>query len=118
MAKDGRGVVAGFILVEPDEMERFQRNNGALHLAYAGVAKSQRGRGIFRALLQCVTNRDVPLTATVKFANQSGMVERLKRIGFCQTSVDPSREQYEFIREPIPSRRRRLERSDELLDSA
>jgi hypothetical protein len=104
VAKDGRGVVEGFIVVEPDEMERFQRSNGALHLAYAGVAKSQRERGIFCAPLQCVMNREVPLTATVRFANQSGMAERLKRIGFCQTSVDSSREQYEFIRERRPSK--------------
>ena len=100
---DGGGVVAGFILVEPDEMERFQRNNAALHLAYAGVAKTQRKHGIFRALLQCVMNRSVPLTATVKFANQSGMAERLKCIGFRQTSVDSSREEYTFIWQPISS---------------
>ncbi len=100
---DGGGVVAGFILVEPDEMERFQRNNAALHLAYAGVVKTQRKHGIFRALLQCVMNRGVPLTATVKFANQSAMAERLSRIGFRQTSVDSSREEYTFICQPISS---------------
>jgi hypothetical protein len=50
VATDGGGVVAGFILVEPDEMERFQRNNHALHLRYAGVAKAHRRRCIFRAL--------------------------------------------------------------------
>lgn len=98
---NGGGVVAGFILVEPDEMERFQRNNAALHLAYAGVAKTQRKHGIFRALLQCVMNSGVPLTATVKFANQSAMAERLSRIGFRQTSVDSSREEYTFIWQPI-----------------
>ena len=90
-------------MVEPDEMERFQRNNEALYLTYAGVAESRRGLGIFRVLLQCVMKRNVPLTATVKFTNQSGMAERLKRIGFCQTSVDSSREQYEFIWQPMPS---------------
>ncbi len=103
VATDGGGVVAGFILVEPDEMERFQRNNAALHLAYAGVAKTQRKHGIFRAMLQHVMNRNVPLTATVKFANQSGMAERLKRIGFRRTSVDSSREEYTFIWQPISS---------------
>jgi hypothetical protein len=45
----------------------------------------------------------VPLTATVKFTNQSGMAERLKRIGFRQTSVDSSREEYTFIWQPISS---------------
>jgi hypothetical protein len=48
-------------------------------------------------------NRGVPLTATVKFTNQSGMAERLKRIGFRQTSVDSSREEYTFIWQPISS---------------
>lgn len=103
VAKNGRGVVEGFILVEPDEMERFQRNNAALHLAYAGVAKTQRKHGIFRAMLQHVMNQNVPLTAMVKFANQSGMAERLKRIGFRQTSVDSSREEYTFFWQPISS---------------
>lgn len=103
VATGSRGVLAGFILAKPDKMERSLWNNAALNLNYVGVAKTERKHGIFRALLQCVMNRDVPLTATVKFANQSGMGERLSRIGFSQTSVDPSREEYTFIWQPISS---------------
>jgi hypothetical protein len=54
---DDDGRVAAFLLVEPDKMERFHRDNRALHLPYAGVTKSQRKQGIFHALLQQVRNR-------------------------------------------------------------
>ena len=90
IATDGGGAIAGFILVEPDEMERFQRNNHALHLRYAGVANTYRQQGIFRALVQQVMKRSVPLTATVKAANQCQMAARLTQIGFqtCRTTSD------------------------------
>jgi hypothetical protein len=39
---DDRDTVVGFLLIEPDEMERFQRDNQALHLPYAGVTRNQR----------------------------------------------------------------------------
>jgi hypothetical protein len=58
------GCITGFLLVEPDKMERFHRDNQALHLRYAAVAKSQRKQGIFRALIHQVMNRKVPMTAT------------------------------------------------------
>lgn len=82
VAIDDDGRVVAFLLVEPDKMERFHRDNQALHLPYAGVTKSRRKQGIFRALLQQVRNRKVPLTATVKAANRSGMAARLMQIGF------------------------------------
>jgi len=94
VAKDGRGVVAGFILVEPDEMERFQHDNHALHLCYAGVAKTYRKRGIFHLLIKQVMKRSVPLTATVKAANQCHMAALLQRIGFQRWSGDPQIEEH------------------------
>jgi GNAT superfamily N-acetyltransferase len=90
---DGKGAVAGFILVEPDEMERFHRNNCALHLRYAGVGHSYRRQGVFRALVQHVIARNVLLTATVKAANRSQMAALLKRIGFQKWSGDPRLEE-------------------------
>jgi ribosomal protein S18 acetylase RimI-like enzyme len=74
--------IVGFILVAPDELERFQLENDALHLHYAGVKKEQRRRGIFRALVAKVVERGAPLTATVKNANQSQMASRLEALGF------------------------------------
>jgi ribosomal protein S18 acetylase RimI-like enzyme len=89
VATDGGGVVAGFILVEPDEIERFQHDNQALHLRYAGVSKTCRRQGIFRALIQQVMKRSVPLTATVKAANRCQMGALLRRVGFQRWSGDP-----------------------------
>ena len=91
---DGGGVVAGFILVEPDEMERFHHDNRALHLRYAGVSNAYRRQGIFRALIQQVIKRGVPLTATVKAANQCQMAALLQRVGFQRWSGDPQIEEH------------------------
>jgi ribosomal protein S18 acetylase RimI-like enzyme len=87
---DSGGVVVGFTLVEPDRMERFHRDNEALHLRYVGVSKACRRQGIFRTLTQKVMLRSVPLTATVKAANRSQMATLLARIGFQtrSTTVD------------------------------
>jgi ribosomal protein S18 acetylase RimI-like enzyme len=88
VAVDGGGDVAGFLLVVPDEIERFQRDNHALHLRYSGVAISYRRQGVFRVMIQQVMERKVPLTATVKAANQSQMAEILKHMGFQKWSGD------------------------------
>ncbi len=87
VAMDDNGRVIGFLLVEPDRLERFHNDNLALHLCYAGVAKGQREAGVFRALIEQVMSRKVPLTATVKAANQSGMAARLMQIGFQKSST-------------------------------
>lgn len=100
VATDGGGVVAGFILVEPDGMERFQHDNHALHLRYAGVAKAYRQQGIFRSLVKQVMRRSVPLTATVKAANQCQMATLLQRSGFQRWSGDPQIEEH-FRWQPV-----------------
>jgi ribosomal protein S18 acetylase RimI-like enzyme len=89
VAMDAGGVVAGFVLVEQDEKERFYYNNQALHLRYVGVSKTCRRQGIFRALIQQVMKRSVPLTATVKAGNQCQMGALLRRVGFQRWSGDP-----------------------------
>jgi predicted N-acetyltransferase YhbS len=81
-AIDHGGSIIGFVLVRPDELERFMRDNDALHLAYAAVAHNQRGAGVFAALMQQAKRRQVPITAVVKSANRSGMSARLMRMGF------------------------------------
>jgi DnaJ-class molecular chaperone len=94
------GCITGFLLVEPDKMERFHRDNQALHLRYAAVAKSQRKQGIFRALIHQVMNRKVPMTATVKPANQSGMATRLTQMGFKKLGSDSRLEGDNFRWQP------------------
>jgi ribosomal protein S18 acetylase RimI-like enzyme len=93
VATVGNEAIAGFILAEPDELERFQRDNRALHLRYAGVAASCRRLGIFRTLIRRVMEQMVPLTATVKAGNRSEMAALLKRIGFQKCSGDPQLEE-------------------------
>jgi hypothetical protein len=82
VAIDDRGAVVGFLLVEPDQAERFLSDNGALHLPYAGVARAHRGRGALRGLIAAVMEERVPLTVTVKRTNTSSMVDRLKHLRF------------------------------------
>jgi ribosomal protein S18 acetylase RimI-like enzyme len=94
VATDGGGVVAGFILVEPDGMERFQHDNQALHLRYAGISNTCRRQGVFRALIQQVMKRGVPLTATVKAGNQCQMAALLQRVGFQRWRGDPQTEEH------------------------
>jgi hypothetical protein len=96
VSTDSSAAVTGFILVEPDRMERFQNNNQALHLRYAAVTSNQRRHGIFRRLLERTKDRNVPLTAIVKFANQSGIAKRLVRLGFENTGVNSQRQESEF----------------------
>ena len=91
---DGGGVTVGFVLVEPDEMERFQRNNHALHLRYAGVAQAHRQRGIFRALVKQLMKRSVPLIATVRAGNKRQMQVLLQHVGFQRWSGDPQIEEH------------------------
>jgi ribosomal protein S18 acetylase RimI-like enzyme len=88
------GAVAGFILAEPDEMERFHYDNQALHLRYAGVSNTCRRQGIFRALIQQVMKRGVPLTAIVKAANRCQMAALLQRVGFQRWSGDTQIEEH------------------------
>ena len=96
---DNSGQVIGFLLVRPDE-DNFFRKNKALHLAYAGVAENQRGRGIFRALIAHMLGRNVPLTATVKAQNKSGMVKRLRCMNFEEISARGDGQESRFIWKP------------------
>ena len=58
VALDAAGSVIGFLLVEPDELERFQLENGALQLAYAGVTRASRGNGALRLSLASAVRSD------------------------------------------------------------
>jgi hypothetical protein len=61
VAVDNAGRIVGFLLAEPDELERFHHDNQALHLPYGGVAKSMRKQGAFCRLIEMVMSCQVPL---------------------------------------------------------
>jgi hypothetical protein len=96
VAVDHAGRVVGFVLTEPDMMERFHRDNQALHLPYGGVTKSMRQQGAFHRLVEKAMSRQVPLTATVKRANRCGMAVHLLKIGFTKTSRNDQEDQFRW----------------------
>jgi hypothetical protein len=96
VAVDHASRIVGFLLAEPDKMERFYHDNQALHLPYGGVTKSLRKRGAFQKLIEMVMSRQVPLTATVKRANQCGMAVRLMKIGFTKISSNAQEDQFRW----------------------
>jgi ribosomal protein S18 acetylase RimI-like enzyme len=97
VAVDDASKIVGFLLIEPDEMQRFQLENDALHLSYAGVNKTNRGCGVFRSLMEILIRRGMPLTATVKNANQSQMAKRLEALRFRIAETRPDEKR--FVRE-------------------
>jgi GNAT superfamily N-acetyltransferase len=96
VAVDGSRIV-GFLLVEPNQTDRFWGEDEALDLRYGGVLPGHRGRGIFTELLRRVVGRLVPLTAAIPAANRSAAARRLKAVGFVGS---PSSGGMRFRREP------------------
>jgi GNAT superfamily N-acetyltransferase len=82
VAVDGGGHILGFVLVDPDLLERHYAEYEILELRYAGVAPDHRGQGIFTALIAKVTARLVPVTAIVSPQNRSNIAARLEKLGF------------------------------------
>jgi|SRR5262245_30828396 len=87
VAVDADGTIVGLALAKPDRLERFFHQNEALSVRYVDVSGSSRGRGIFRGLMDRLMAKNVPLTATVLNGNQSGMVDRLSKIGFTKSEA-------------------------------
>jgi predicted N-acetyltransferase YhbS len=88
VAVDAGGTIVGFVLAEPDNVERFFHKMGALSLPYLGVTGTKRRRGIFGTLMQKQTAKGVALTATVLHTNRCGMADRLAKIGFKKVGHD------------------------------
>ena len=82
VALDERERIVGFVLVDPDLLERHYAEYEILDLRYAGVAPEHRGQGIFTALIAKVLARMVPVTVTLPPLNRSNMAERLEKLGF------------------------------------
>jgi len=90
--------VVGFVLVDSAEVGRHWGENELLNLRYAGIAPGLRDSGALDALLGKVLERAVPITASVKDANRSGLAARLEALGFKRTAARLG-EQH-FRREP------------------
>jgi GNAT superfamily N-acetyltransferase len=85
VALDERERIIGFVLVDPELLERHYAEYEILDLRYAGVAPEHRGHGVFGTLLAKVLARLVPVTTTVPPQNRSDMAARLEKFGFRQT---------------------------------
>jgi hypothetical protein len=79
VALDGE-TVAGFVLVDSAEVGRHWGENELLNLRYAG--------GEMLDVLVCkVVERAVPIIASVRAANRSGLAALLERLGFRKTET-------------------------------
>ena len=74
--------IVGFVLVDPEVLERHYAEYEILELRYAGVAADFRGRGIFATLVAKVMTRLVPVTVAVSPLNRSDAADRLQKLGF------------------------------------
>jgi GNAT superfamily N-acetyltransferase len=82
VALDERERIIGFVLVDPELLERHYAEHEILDLRYAGVAPGHRGHGIFGALIAKVLARMVPVTAAVPPQNRWNIAARLEKFGF------------------------------------
>jgi GNAT superfamily N-acetyltransferase len=82
VALDKRGRIIGFVLVDPDLLERHYAEYEILELRYAGVAPDYRGQGIFASLVAKVLARLVPVTVNAPPLNRSNLADRLEKLGF------------------------------------
>jgi hypothetical protein len=79
VALDG-GTVAGFVLVDSAEVGRHWGENELLNLRYAGGE-------MLDVLVGKVAERAVPIIASVRDANRSGLAALLERLGFRKTET-------------------------------
>jgi GNAT superfamily N-acetyltransferase len=85
VALDEQERIIGFVLVDPEVLERHYAEHEILDLRYAGIAPEHRSRGIFRALIARVQARLVPITIIVPPHNRFDTAARLEKFGFRQT---------------------------------
>ena len=98
VALDERECILGFVLVDPELLERHYAEHEILDLRHVGVAPEHRGHGIFGALIAKVLARLVPVTATIPPLNRSNIAARLETFGFRPTA-SPGGERH-FLWEP------------------
>jgi predicted nucleotidyltransferase len=83
VAVDGDTIV-GAVLAKPDFRERDFIRTRALSLPFIGVNKASQKKGIFSTLMGKLTEKGVPLTASVFHANKSSMAKHLEKIKFAK----------------------------------
>jgi CBS domain-containing protein len=90
VAVEDEGIV-GFVLVDSAEVGRHWGENELLNLRYAAGERLDE-------LIGKVLERDVPITASVRDANRTGLAELLRRLGFRQAETRVG--ETHFRREP------------------
>ena len=85
VALDKQERIVGFVLIDPEVLERHYAEHEIFDLRYAGVAPEHRGHGIFRTLIAKVQSRLVPITVIVPPHNRFDTAARLEKLGFRQT---------------------------------
>ena len=85
VALDAEERIIGFVLVDPEVLERHYAEHEIFDLRYAGVAPEHRDKGVFRTLILKVQSRLVPITAIVPPHNRFDVAVRLEKFGFRQT---------------------------------
>ena len=93
VALDKQERIVGFVLIDPEVLERHYAEHEIFDLRYAGVAPEHRGHGIFRTLIAKVQSRLVPVTVIVPLHNRLDVAARLEKFGFRQTG-SPGGEQH------------------------
>jgi GNAT superfamily N-acetyltransferase len=84
VALDEEERIIGFVLIDPEVIERHYAEHEIFDLRHAGIAPEHRGRGIFRALISRVQARLVPITIIVPPLNRFDTAARLEKFGFRQ----------------------------------
>jgi len=87
VALDEQERIVGFVLIDPEVLERHYAEHEIFDLRYAGVAPEHRGHDIFRTLISKVQSRLVPVTVIVPPRNRFGVTARLEKFGFRQTGT-------------------------------
>ena len=85
VALDERERIVGFVLVDPELLERHYAEHEILELRYAGVAPEHRGHGVFATLVAKVLARMVPVIVTIPPQNRSNTAAHLEKFGFRPT---------------------------------
>jgi N-acetylglutamate synthase-like GNAT family acetyltransferase len=92
VAVDASGNVVGFALARPD----LRANDRATSLKYIGVSGGSRGLGISSNLVNNLKAKNLPLTASVLFGNQSNMADRFVQFGFTKVASDDAETRFRW----------------------
>jgi GNAT superfamily N-acetyltransferase len=96
VALDEGARIIGFVLIDPEVLERHYAEHEIFDLRYAGFAPEHRGQGIFRTLIQKVQSRLVPIVTIVPPHNRFAVGDRLEKLGFRQTGASGGERVYRW----------------------